>query len=45
MNLTELTIDSLRELIVQRKVSASEVARAHFELIEKRDKEVRAYLQ
>ena len=45
MNLTELTIDSLRGLIVQRKVSASEVARAHFELIEKRDKEVRAYLQ
>ena len=45
MNLTELTIDSLRELIVQRKVSASEVVRAHFELIEKRDKEVRAYLQ
>ena len=45
MELTELTIDSLRELIVQRKVSASEVARAHFELIEKRDKEVRAYLQ
>jgi len=45
MNLTELTIDSLRELIVQGKVSASEVARAHFELIEKRDKEVRAYLQ
>ncbi len=45
MNLTELTIDSLRELIVQREVSASEVARAHFELIEKRDKEVRAYLQ
>jgi aspartyl-tRNA(Asn)/glutamyl-tRNA(Gln) amidotransferase subunit A len=45
MNLTELTIDSLRDLIVQRKVSASEVARAHFELIEKHDKEVRAYLQ
>ena len=45
MNLTELTIDSLRQLIVERKVSASEVVRAHFELIEKRDKEVRAYLQ
>ncbi|MGD0126432.1 MAG: Asp-tRNA(Asn)/Glu-tRNA(Gln) amidotransferase subunit GatA [Terriglobia bacterium] len=45
MNLTELTIDSLRELIVQRKVSATEVARAHFDHIERRDKEVRAYLQ
>jgi aspartyl-tRNA(Asn)/glutamyl-tRNA(Gln) amidotransferase subunit A len=45
MNLTELTIDSLRELIVQRKVSAAEVARAHFDHIERRDKEVRAYLQ
>ncbi|MGA2076024.1 MAG: Asp-tRNA(Asn)/Glu-tRNA(Gln) amidotransferase subunit GatA [Terriglobia bacterium] len=45
MNLTELTIDSLRELIVQRKASAVEVARAHFDHIERRDKEVRAYLQ
>jgi aspartyl-tRNA(Asn)/glutamyl-tRNA(Gln) amidotransferase subunit A len=45
MNLTDLTIDALRDLIVQRKVSAVEVARAHFDHIEKRDKEVRAYLQ
>jgi aspartyl-tRNA(Asn)/glutamyl-tRNA(Gln) amidotransferase subunit A len=45
MNLTELTIDSLRDLIVERKVSATEVARAHFDHIERRDKEVRAYLQ
>jgi len=45
MNLTELTIDSLRELIVERKASAVEVARAHFDHIERRDKEVRAYLQ
>jgi len=45
MDLTELTIDPLRELIAQRQASAVEVAQAHFEHIERRDKEVRAYLQ
>jgi aspartyl-tRNA(Asn)/glutamyl-tRNA(Gln) amidotransferase subunit A len=45
MNLTELTIDPLHELLVKRKVSAVEVAKAHFEHIERRDNEVRAYLQ
>ena len=45
MNLTELTIDPLHELLVQRKTSAVEVAKAHFDHIERRDKEVRAYLQ
>jgi aspartyl-tRNA(Asn)/glutamyl-tRNA(Gln) amidotransferase subunit A len=45
MDLTELTIDSLRGLLLQRKVSAVEIAKAHFEQIERRDKEVHAYLQ
>ena len=45
MNLTELTIDPLHELLVKRKASAVEIAKAHFEHIERRDKEVRAYLQ
>jgi len=45
MNLTELTIDSLHELLVKRQASAVEIAKAHFEHIERRDKEVRAYLQ
>ena len=45
MNLTDLTIDPLRELLLQRKVSAVEIAKAHFEQIERRDKEIRAYLE
>jgi aspartyl-tRNA(Asn)/glutamyl-tRNA(Gln) amidotransferase subunit A len=38
-------MDPLHELLVKRKTSAVEVAKAHFEHIERRDKEVRAYLQ
>ena len=45
MNLTELTIDPLHNLLVKRETSAVEVAQAHFAHIERRDKEVRAYLQ
>ena len=45
MNLTELTIDPLHDLLVKRETSAVEVAQAHFEHIERCDKEVRAYLQ
>ena len=45
MNLTELTIDPLHELLVNRKASAVEIAKAHFAEIERHDKEVRAYLQ
>lgn len=45
MNLTELTIDPLHNLLVKRETSAVEVAQAHFDHIERRDKEVRAFLQ
>ena len=45
MKLTELTIDPLHELLANRRASAVEIAKAHFEEIERRDKEVRAYLQ
>ena len=45
MNLIELTIDPLHNLLVKRETSAVEVAQAHFDHIERRDKEVRAYLQ
>ena len=45
MNLTELTIDALHNLLVKRETSAVEVAQAHFDHIERRDKEVRAFLQ
>ena len=43
MNLTELTIDSLHELLVNRKASAVEITQAHFAEIERRDKEVRGF--
>ena len=45
MNLTELTIDSLHELLVNRKASAVEITQAHFAEIERRDKEVRGFLE
>jgi len=45
MNLTDLTIDPLHELLANRKVSAVEIAKDHFAHIERRDKEVGAYLQ
>jgi aspartyl-tRNA(Asn)/glutamyl-tRNA(Gln) amidotransferase subunit A len=44
MDLTTLTIGEIRDLLTQRKVSAEELARAHFARIEEKDKEVRSYL-
>ena len=44
MELTELTIDGIREGLAARKFSAEELVRAHQGAIERRDKDVRAYL-
>jgi aspartyl-tRNA(Asn)/glutamyl-tRNA(Gln) amidotransferase subunit A len=44
MDLTTLTIGEIRDLLTRRKVSAEELARAHFARIEEKDKEVRSYL-
>jgi aspartyl-tRNA(Asn)/glutamyl-tRNA(Gln) amidotransferase subunit A len=44
MELTELTIDAIREGLAARKFSAEELVRAHQGEIERKDKDVRAYL-
>ena len=44
MDLTTLTIAEIRDLVVQRKVSAEELVRAHLTRIADKDKQVRAYL-
>ena len=44
MNLTELSIDQLHDLLAKGKTSAIEIAKAHFDHIERCDQEVRAYL-
>ncbi|MCZ6514348.1 MAG: Asp-tRNA(Asn)/Glu-tRNA(Gln) amidotransferase subunit GatA [Acidobacteria bacterium] len=44
MNPTELNIDEISRLLGEGKISAVELAEAHFEKIRRRDPEVRAYL-
>ncbi|MBI1982974.1 MAG: Asp-tRNA(Asn)/Glu-tRNA(Gln) amidotransferase subunit GatA [Acidobacteria bacterium] len=44
MELTALSIDQIREHLIQRKVSAEELVRAHLDLIGRKDKEVKAFL-
>ena len=44
MDLTALTIDPIRDLLIRKEVSAEEVVRAHLARIEQKDREVRAYL-
>jgi len=44
MDLTALTIERIRDLLISRQTTAVEVAQAHLDRIERKDKEVRAYL-
>ncbi len=44
MNPTELNIDEISRLLGEGKISAVELAEAHFEKIRRRDPEIRAYL-
>lgn len=44
-NLTERTITQSRELLKKKEVSAVELAQAHLDLIEKKNKEIFAYLE
>ncbi len=44
MELTTLTSDQIRDLLIRREVTAEELVRAHLKRIEERDKDVRAYL-
>jgi aspartyl-tRNA(Asn)/glutamyl-tRNA(Gln) amidotransferase subunit A len=44
MDLTALSISQIRDLLTSRKTTAVDVAQAHLERIEQKDKEVRAYL-
>ncbi|MFB3923773.1 MAG: Asp-tRNA(Asn)/Glu-tRNA(Gln) amidotransferase subunit GatA [Terriglobia bacterium] len=45
MELTSLNIGAIREGLTGRKFSAEELVRAHFQHIDSRDKDVRAYLR
>ncbi|HUU12363.1 MAG TPA: Asp-tRNA(Asn)/Glu-tRNA(Gln) amidotransferase subunit GatA [Terriglobia bacterium] len=44
MELTALSIDQIREHLTERKISAEELVRAHLDLIERKDKEVKSFL-
>jgi aspartyl-tRNA(Asn)/glutamyl-tRNA(Gln) amidotransferase subunit A len=44
MGLTTLTIEAIREGLGARKFSAEELVRAHLDEVERKDKDVRAYL-
>ncbi|PYV22087.1 MAG: Asp-tRNA(Asn)/Glu-tRNA(Gln) amidotransferase GatCAB subunit A [Acidobacteria bacterium] len=44
MELTSLTIGEIRNLLTQKKVSAEELTRGHFERIASKDTDIRAYL-
>jgi aspartyl-tRNA(Asn)/glutamyl-tRNA(Gln) amidotransferase subunit A len=44
MKLSSLTISDIRSQLSSRKISAEELVRAHLDEIERRDKDVRAYL-
>ena len=44
MDLTSLTLDQIREHLTERKCSAEELVRAHLDLIERKDKEVKSFL-
>jgi aspartyl-tRNA(Asn)/glutamyl-tRNA(Gln) amidotransferase subunit A len=44
MDLSALTIDEIRKLLISREASAVELAQAHLQHIDQRDKEVRSYL-
>jgi len=44
MDLTALSIEEIREQLTRRRLSAEELVRAHLEAIEKKDKDVCAYL-
>ncbi len=44
MELTALSIDQIREYLTERKISAEELVRAHLDLIERKDQEVKSFL-
>ena len=44
MDLTSLNITQIRDLLTQKKASAEELVRAHFDRIERKDREVHAFL-
>ena len=44
MDLTQLGIKQIRDVLMARQASAAEIAKAHLAQIERKDKEVRAYL-